>query len=120
MIISDGVFFNQNCSINCQEKIFIEENTLFGENIKIYDHDHVFSLSKGVSKHEFITGEIHIGKNCWIGSNTVILKDVDICDNVLIGANAIVNRNITESGRYVWNGKTLLRIQDKCSNSTVG
>lgn len=119
LTISSGVFFNQNCSINCQRKIYIGRNSLFGENVKIYDHDHVFSSSRGVSKNEFITSDVNIGENCWIGSNTVILKGVNICNNVLIGANSIVNKDIKEPGKYIWNGKVLVKIHDKRSSCPV-
>ena len=43
-----------------------------------------------------------IGNNVSIGSNATILP-VAICDNVVIGAGAVVTRNITESGTYVGN-----------------
>jgi len=43
-----------------------------------------------------------IGNNVSIGSNATILP-VEICDNVVIGAGAVVTKNITESGVYVGN-----------------
>ncbi len=43
-----------------------------------------------------------IGNNVSIGSNATILP-VEICDNVVIGAGAVVTKNIKESGTYVGN-----------------
>lgn len=43
-----------------------------------------------------------IGNNVSIGSNATILP-VTICDRVVIGAGAVVTKNITESGVYVGN-----------------
>jgi acetyltransferase-like isoleucine patch superfamily enzyme len=43
-----------------------------------------------------------IGNNVSIGSNATILP-VEICDNVVIGAGAVVTKNITETGIYVGN-----------------
>jgi UDP-3-O-[3-hydroxymyristoyl] glucosamine N-acyltransferase len=40
-----------------------------------------------------------IGNHVSIGSNATILP-VNICDNVVIGAGAVVTKNITESGVY--------------------
>ena len=43
-----------------------------------------------------------IGNNVSIGSNATILP-VEICDNVVIGAGAVVTKNITEAGIYAGN-----------------
>ncbi len=43
-----------------------------------------------------------IGNNVSIGSNATILP-ISICDSVVIGAGAVVTKNITEPGVYVGN-----------------
>jgi acetyltransferase-like isoleucine patch superfamily enzyme len=43
-----------------------------------------------------------IGNHVSIGSNATILP-VTICDNVVIGAGAVVTKNITSPGTYVGN-----------------
>ena len=48
-----------------------------------------------------------IGNNVSIGSNATILP-VTICDGCVIGAGAVVTKNITESGVYVGNPARLL------------
>jgi acetyltransferase-like isoleucine patch superfamily enzyme len=49
-----------------------------------------------------------VGNFVSIGSNATILA-VDICDNVVIGAGAVVTRNITEPGIYAGNPARKLR-----------
>lgn len=46
--------------------------------------------------------ETHIGNHVSIGSNATILP-VSICDNVVIGAGAVVTKNITDPGVYLGN-----------------
>lgn len=41
-------------------------------------------------------GEINIGDNVFIGSNSTVLYDVTIGDNVIIGAGSLVNKSIPE------------------------
>jgi acetyltransferase-like isoleucine patch superfamily enzyme len=97
LVIGRDVFFNNYCSINCLEKISIGENTLFGEGVKLYDHNHSFGYKENslvVSKDQFETAPISIGKNCWIGSNVTILKGVTIGNNVIIGANCLIYKSI--------------------------
>lgn len=43
-----------------------------------------------------------IGNNVSIGSNVTVLP-VEICDNVVIGAGAVVTKNITQAGVYAGN-----------------
>lgn len=49
-----------------------------------------------------------IGNNVSIGSNATILP-VDICDNVVIGAGAVVTKDISVSGVYVGNPAKMLK-----------
>ena len=49
-----------------------------------------------------------IGNKVSIGSNATIMP-VSICDNVVIGAGAVVTKNINESGVYVGNPARKLR-----------
>ncbi len=49
-----------------------------------------------------------IGDNVSIGSNATILP-VSICDNVIIGAGAVVTKDISIKGFYVGNPAKLLR-----------
>ena len=36
---------------------------------------------------------IKIGERCWIGANAVILPGVEIGDNVIVGAGAVVTKS---------------------------
>lgn len=101
--IQNQVFMNNFCSVNCLEHIFIGENTLFGENVKLYDHNHVYTNEAPflVQHQDFTTAPIHIGKNCWLGSNVVVLKGVTIGDNSIIGAGCVVYKDIPANSLVV-------------------
>lgn len=93
--IGKGVFFNSFCSINCFDNIKIGDNCIFGENVKMYDHDHIFtSLKVPFRDQGYKSSPIVIGNNCWIGSNVTILKGVTIGDNVVISSDAKITENI--------------------------
>lgn len=49
-----------------------------------------------------------VGNNVSIGSNATILP-ISICDNVVIGAGAVVTKDIDQSGIYVGNPAKKLR-----------
>ena len=104
--IGDAVFMNNSCSINCLEKIEIGENTLFGESVKLYDHNHQYSKEK-IEHKKFNTSPIKIGNNCWLGSNVIVLKGVEIGNNCVIGAGCIIYKNIP-AGSVVINNQELM------------
>lgn len=98
--IGKGVFMNRGCSINSLESIEIGDGTLFGEDVKIYDHNHAYGGMADdpgklkVEKNNFTTSRVVIGRDCWLGSNVLILKGVTIGDRVIIGAGCIIRNNI--------------------------
>lgn len=95
VIIGNNVFFNNYCSINANEQITIGDGTLFGENVKVYDHNHCYKdVDVPIKEQGFTTAPISIGKHCWIGSNVVILKGVTIGDNCVIGAGCIIYKDV--------------------------
>jgi acetyltransferase-like isoleucine patch superfamily enzyme len=62
----------------------------------------IFSENKPTQGDKSKWKETKIGDNVSIGSNVTILP-VCICDNVVIGAGAVVTKDITETGVYVGN-----------------
>jgi len=98
LTINNNVFFNNDCSINCLDKITIGENCLFGENVKIYDHNHIFKhIEVPIRDQGFSCAEIVIGSNTWIGSNVTILKGTKIGKNCIIGANSLITGVIPDN-----------------------
>ena len=48
-----------------------------------------------------LCGRVKIGSQVFIGAGASVLPGVNICDNVIIGAGSVVNKDITERGTYV-------------------
>jgi acetyltransferase-like isoleucine patch superfamily enzyme len=99
-IIGKGSFFNRNCSIVCRKNIEIGEDCLFGEDVKIYDNDHLVDANK-IYKKKFKTSKVLIGKNVWVGNNVNILKQSIIYSNSIIGAMSLVTSDLKEPGVFV-------------------
>lgn len=67
-----------------------------------------FSIGGPAQGRRELWKRTRIGSRVSIGSNATILP-VAICDDVVIGAGAVVTRDIKESGIYVGNPARLLR-----------
>lgn len=48
-----------------------------------------------------ILGRSKVGAFCSVGANSVVLPDLEICDNVIIGAGAVVTKSIFQPGTYL-------------------
>lgn len=98
--IGDHVQIGSGCIIACQENIDIGSYTEFGPNVMVFDHDHDFR-SNSLTDGKFKTKPICIGQRVWIGANAVILRGVSIGDDAVIGAGAVVTKNVPPKTIYV-------------------
>lgn len=92
--IGDSVFLNRNCNIISCERIEIGDGTSLGGSVFIYDHDHIYKREGHQPWNRVKTSPVIIGKNVWIGANTVILRGANIGDNAVIAAGSIIKGDI--------------------------
>ena len=76
--------------------IFIDDNTTLSGNVTLVTHDN--SISKYLPEYTDIFGEIHIGKNCFIGMGSMILPGVSLADNTIVAAGSVVTKSVQEAG----------------------
>jgi sugar O-acyltransferase (sialic acid O-acetyltransferase NeuD family) len=98
MIFGQGIIISSGCRLTCDITLgdFVNLNIL-----ATIGHDSVLdkfiTLSPGVN----ISGNVSIGKNSFLGTNSCVLENIRICSDVIIGAGAVVVKDIEESGVYV-------------------
>ena len=101
------VFINDNCNINCVEEVYIGDYTKIAPNVCINDHDHNY---KHEGDHHLIKTPVIIGKNVWIGANTVILRGTTIGDNAVIAAGSVVKCHV-EANTVYYNKRTSVHVE---------
>lgn len=84
-----------NSSIQAVEdcKVEIGRNCQLSHNIKIYTCNRIADQDFS-TKTQYKSGDVEIGDHCWIGHSTMIIEDVEIGENSVIGAHSFVNRDI--------------------------
>jgi acetyltransferase-like isoleucine patch superfamily enzyme len=108
--IQSDVKIGKNCKI--QSHSFICSMTTIGDNTVIahgviFIND-LFSLGHPANGDRSLWKPVTIGNNVSIGSNATILP-VEICDNVVIGAAAVVTKDIRKPGIYAGNPARKMR-----------
>ncbi len=79
-------------------KCTIGDNVMMGPDVVVYVRNHGFDdlekpmIDQGFSKEE----PVHIGNDVWIGSRVTIMPGVHIGDHAVIGASAVVTRDVPE------------------------
>ncbi len=88
-------------TIYARKGIYIGDYTAVGGNCKILDNDfHPINMEERLSLLQNIHGgnsdlipsrEIHIGKNCFLGCNSIILKGTILGEGCVVGAGSVVS-----------------------------
>ena len=91
---------------------FIGANSILTTNIKLGNHtllnrgnhighDSVAGDFFSMMPNAVVGGNVTLGNNVYLGSCSNVREKINITSDVLIGMNAAVVKNITESGTYV-------------------
>lgn len=89
--VGNNVFINSGCCFQDQGGIEIGDNTLVGQQVVIATLNHGLTPK---NRQDLIPQKVVIGKNVWIGAHATILPGVTIGDNCVIGAGAVVSKDI--------------------------
>ena len=90
----------------CSGGVTIKNNCTFSQGVRIYSQSDDYSGKKPTgffikNKYQnYKKGEIIIGAKSIVGSGSIILPNVKISRNTMIGALSLINKNILKPGTY--------------------
>jgi acetyltransferase-like isoleucine patch superfamily enzyme len=106
-------------TIYARKGIEIGENTAIGGNTKILDNDfhpieaetrNKLLMDRNGGDSDLIPAKpIKIGRNCFIGCNTIILKGTELGDGCVVGAGAVVSGKFEPDSVIVGNPARCIR-----------
>ncbi|WP_454685277.1 sugar O-acetyltransferase [Ancylobacter moscoviensis] len=100
--LGSGVFLNFDCVVLDVARVTIGDGTEIGPGVHIYTADHPRDPEVRRSGLEY-GRPVHIGRNVWIGGKAIILPGVTIGDDALVGAGAVVTRDVPAGATVVGN-----------------
>jgi len=94
--IGDRTIFGHHCTLGIIDSLVIGPDCLIAEMVAIRDHDHRLDGPPGVPVREqgMVRAPVRIGHNVWLAGKVTVLKGVSIGDNAVVGANAVVTKDI--------------------------
>jgi len=97
-----GVFLNFNCVILDVVKVTIGDRTQIGPGVQILTADHPRDPAQRRAGLEF-GRPVTIGADVWIGGSAIVLPGVRIGDGAIVGAGAVVTRDVAAGATVVGN-----------------
>lgn len=103
LALGQNINFNNDCEIYCSTKIEIGNDSIFANGVVIRDSD----------IHQIVgfknSAPIKIGNHCWIGTRAIILKGVTIGDGSIVGAGAVVTKDVPPNCLVVGNPAKIVK-----------
>jgi acetyltransferase-like isoleucine patch superfamily enzyme len=96
IVIGDNVVLSRGVHIVAFHAVTLGDNCMVGEYASLRDADHKKS-QVSMRDSGYHCAAISLGPNVWIGRAACVLKGVHIGANSIIGANAVVTRDVASS-----------------------
>jgi len=106
-IVSNFFFDPSHCFL-----ISIGDNTTIAPNVRLIAHDASIKKILGYAK----IGKIDIKENCFIGDSVIVLPNVKIGPNSIVGAGSVVTRDIPPNSIAVGNPAKVISTVDEYIN----
>jgi acetyltransferase-like isoleucine patch superfamily enzyme len=96
--IGDKCVLARDVSINCYLDVEIGDSTLIADNVYISDFDHNFAdLTVPIKDQGIAKSRVRVGRDVWLGTKVTIARGVEIGEGSVVGANAVVTKDLPGS-----------------------
>jgi len=97
--VGDNFYANFQCVLLDAAPIHIGNHVLLGPAVHIYTSDHPKDAEKRRQGICFAK-PVRIGNDVWVGGGAKILSGISIGDGAIIGANAVVTKDVPENSIF--------------------
>jgi acetyltransferase-like isoleucine patch superfamily enzyme len=100
--IHSNAYIGPYCFLGSCHDLEIGENTMIGGHSYLITVNHRTDRTDvAFTEQGYMGDSIRLGKNVWLGAHVVVLPGVDIGDNAVIGAGAVVTKNVPAGETWV-------------------
>jgi acetyltransferase-like isoleucine patch superfamily enzyme len=106
--IGEFVYIGDDVVISTRDRIWIGSRTLVAHGVQIFDNDshpvdardrhadYLNLLGGRARTHDIPARPVVIGEDCWIGTNSIVLKGVTIGNRSVVAAGSVVTADVGE------------------------
>ena len=92
--IGGHAFVGRGVEFDVLRAVSVGEHTVIAPGAFIVDHDHGLRADLRIDEQPCEAAEVALGRDVWVGARAVILGGVRIGDGAVIGAGAVVTRDV--------------------------
>jgi acetyltransferase-like isoleucine patch superfamily enzyme len=93
--IGDKTVLGQECTISAYQHVSIGEQCIVADRVMLIDFDHnVAEVERPIRTQGIYKRDVRVGNNVWIGYGAQILRGVSVGDNAIVGASAVVTKDV--------------------------
>ena len=87
------IYANFGLTLVDDTHIYVGDYVMFAPHVTVVTAAHPILPALREKEYQY-NAPVHIGRNCWLGTGTVVLPGVSIGDGSVIGAGSVVTRDI--------------------------
>lgn len=107
--VGENFYMNHGCVILDPARVTFGDNVFIGPNCGFYTAAHPLDYETRNKGLEYAL-PIKVGNNVWFGGNVCVMPNVEIGDNVVIGAGSVVTKSIPSNSVAVGNPCRVVKI----------
>ena len=97
LVVGAGTYIGEFNNIRAAGgNITIGKNCLVSQHVTMVSSNHSINTGSLIKSQKWLSQDIEIGDDVWIGANTVILPGIKIGHGAVIGAGSIVTHDVPE------------------------
>jgi acetyltransferase-like isoleucine patch superfamily enzyme len=95
VMIGAKTVLGEDCTISAYQHVSIGEQCIVADRVMLIDFDHnVAEVERPIRLQGIYKRDVRVGNNVWIGYSAQVLRGVTVGDNAIIGAGAVVNKDV--------------------------
>lgn len=107
--MGNGVTLTQGIFISAVQHVRIGDDSMIGEYSSLRDSNHGIAIGVPMVAQPLVVAGLDVGRDVWIGRGCAVLSGVHVGDGAVVGANAVVNKDVEEYAIVAGNPARLIR-----------